>query len=131
MEQIISKFELEEDQISSLSNNTLGSKNKKSIKEKLRYEKDHSSKKSQSDWLTVEDVTLELKVSTSQVYQWIDKGMLDAFNVGTGSIRNNYRIRRNDLDRFLESKKVAPLPTRSRSAPTYCPRGRSEKKFLE
>ena len=69
---------------------------------------------SESDWLTVEDIAEELKTSKNVVYRSIRSGELEAVNiVGTnGRIaqRGHYRIRRSSLKKYLEAKKVKPLP---------------------
>ena len=67
-----------------------------------------------SDWLTVEDIAEELKISKNVVYRLIRNGELEAVNVvGTnGHIaqRGHYRIKRSRLNEYLEAKKVKPLP---------------------
>jgi excisionase family DNA binding protein len=75
--------------------------------------KETSSTKPASFYLTVEEIANELKISTSQVYLWIDSGKLEAFNLGNGSERNFYRIKRASLNRFIESKKVVLVPKKS------------------
>jgi excisionase family DNA binding protein len=67
-----------------------------------------------SDWLTVEDIAGELKISKNVVYRLIRNGELEAVNVvGTnGHIaqRGHYRIKRSSLNKYLEAKKVNPIP---------------------
>jgi len=67
-----------------------------------------------SDWLTVEDIAEELKISKNVVYRLIRNGELEAVNVvGTnGHIaqRGHYRIKRSSLNKYLEAKKVNPIP---------------------
>jgi len=67
-----------------------------------------------SDWLTVEDIAEELKISKNVVYRLIRNGELEAVNVvGTnGHIaqRGHYRIKRSSLNKYLEAKKVNPMP---------------------
>ena len=67
-----------------------------------------------SDWLTVEDIAEELKISKNVVYSLIRNGELEAVNVvGTnGHIaqRGHYRIKRSSLNKYLEAKKVKPIP---------------------
>ena len=69
---------------------------------------------SESDWLTVEDIAEELKISKNVVYRSIRSGELEAVNiVGTnGHIaqRGHYRIKRSSLKKYLEVKKVKALP---------------------
>jgi excisionase family DNA binding protein len=68
----------------------------------------------ESDWLTVEDIAKELKISKNVVYRLIRNGELEAVNVvGTnGHIaqRGHYRIKRSSLNKYLEAKKVNPMP---------------------
>ena len=67
-----------------------------------------------SDWLTVDEVAGELKISKSIVYRFIRHGELEAVDVvdtnGGISQKGHYRIRRSSLNEYLESKKVKPLP---------------------
>lgn len=79
-----------------------------------------------SDWLTVEDVAKELKISKSILYRLIRDGELEAVNVvhtnGKVPKKGHYRIKRENLNRYLKSKTVKPfsakLPTsRSRHFP--------------
>ena len=77
-----------------------------------------------SDWLTVEDIAEELKISKNVVYRLIRNGELEAVNVvGTnGHIaqRGHYRIKRSSLNKYLEAKKVKPL----HDEPVRAPRSR-------
>jgi excisionase family DNA binding protein len=52
--------------------------------------------------LTVEEVTRILKVHEETVRRWIRNGELPARLLG--SARGGYRIRRSDLDRFIDEK---------------------------
>ncbi len=52
-----------------------------------------------NDVLTIEDVAEILRVSTSTVRKLIDAGDLKAFKVG-----GQWRIRRSDLDRYIEKQ---------------------------
>lgn len=69
-----------------------------------------------SDWLTVDEVAAEMKLSKSIVYQLIRNGELEAVDLvnASGKIarKGHYRITRSSLNQFLESKKVKPLPNR-------------------
>lgn len=71
-------------------------------------------KSHESDWLTVEDIAEELKLSKNVVYRLIRNGELEAVNiVGTNSHiaqRGHYRIKRSSLNKYLEAKKVKPQP---------------------
>ena len=66
------------------------------------------------DWLTVEDVAKELKVSKSIIYQLIRNGELEALNIvnnnGKVAQKGHYRIKRKNLEYFIQSKTVHPLP---------------------
>lgn len=72
---------------------------------------------SASDWLTVNEIASELKVSKSIVYRLIRSGELEAVNIvkNNGKIaqKGHYRIKRSSLNRYLESKKVKPFPDKS------------------
>ena len=66
-----------------------------------------------SDWLTVEDVAQELKISKSIVYRLIRNGELEAVDLVVGDEgklpqKGHFRIRRSALDQFLEAKRVKP-----------------------
>lgn len=69
---------------------------------------------SASDWLTVDEVAKELKISKSIIYRLIRKGELEAVDLvdNKGKIvrKGHYRIMRSSLKQFLESKKVRSLP---------------------
>lgn len=49
---------------------------------------------------TTEEVAEQLKVTAKTVREWIGRGELEAIDLGQG-----YRIRRSDLEAFLESRK--------------------------
>jgi len=70
-----------------------------------------------SDWLTVNEIASELKISKTIVYRLIRNGELEAVNIvdANGHIaqRGHYRIKRSSLNQYLESKKVKPLPDNS------------------
>ena len=71
-----------------------------------------------SDWLTVDDISRELKISKSIVYRLIRLGELEAINLvindnGTAT-KGHYRIRKSALDQYLESKKVKTLPKQTK-----------------
>lgn len=53
-----------------------------------------------SQWLTVRDVATSLKVHEETVRRWIRRGDLVALDLG--GPRAGYRVRRSDLDRFIE-----------------------------
>jgi excisionase family DNA binding protein len=51
------------------------------------------------EWLTVDEVAEELRVHPDSVRRWIRAGELKAFGTST---RSGYRIRRSELERFIE-----------------------------
>ena len=71
---------------------------------------------SASDWLTVDEIAAELKVSKSIVYRLIHLGELEAVDIvvidddSEIAKKGHYRIKRSALNQYLESKKVKPLP---------------------
>ena len=73
-----------------------------------------------SDWLTVEDIAQELKISKSIVYRLIRNGELEAINLveknGNVAQKGHYRIKRSSLNEYIDSKKVKPFPDISSSA---------------
>jgi len=79
-----------------------------------------------SDWLTVDEIAAELKISKSIVYRLIRNGELEAVNIvvirDNGGIaqKGHYRIKRSALNHYLESKKVRLLPNQV----THHPRSR-------
>jgi len=65
------------------------------------------------EWLTVDDIAQELKISKSIVYRLIRNGELEAVDLvvsedGGLPQKGHYRIKRSALDRYLEAKKVKP-----------------------
>ena len=79
---------------------------------------------SSSEWLTVDDIAQELKISKSIVYRLIRNGELEAVDLVVGEDgglpqKGHYRIKRSALDRYLEAKKVKrPLHQPPRRAPS-------------
>ena len=71
-------------------------------------------KVTKSDWLIVDDIAKELRISKSIVYRLIRNGELEAINVveNNGKIaqKGHYRIKRTSLNQYIESKKVRPFP---------------------
>ena len=53
------------------------------------------------EWLSVEDIAKELNVPVDTVRGWIRSKKLAAYRPG-----REYRIRRTDLDRFLEESRT-------------------------
>lgn len=68
----------------------------------------------ESDWLTVEEVAKELKISKSIIYRLIHHGELEAIDIvetnGEIAKKGHYRIQQSSLNQYLESKKVRSLP---------------------
>jgi len=58
------------------------------------------------EWLTVEEIAKEYKISENTVRDWIHEGGLAYRNVGTQA-RPNYRVKRSDLDTFLDARTAA------------------------
>ena len=71
------------------------------------------------DWLKVEDVAKELKVSKSIIYQLIRNGELEAVNIvnndGEIAQKGHYRIKRKSLENYLQNKIVHPIPKPSKT----------------
>jgi excisionase family DNA binding protein len=70
-----------------------------------------------SDWLTVEEIAQELKLSKSIVYQLIRNGELEAVDLVVGNEggvhqKGHFRIRRSVLNQYLDAKRVKPLSHR-------------------
>jgi excisionase family DNA binding protein len=67
-----------------------------------------------SDWLTVNEIASELKISKTVVYRLIRHGELEAVNIvdSNGKIpqKGHYRIKRSSLNQYLEAKKVRQFP---------------------
>jgi predicted transcriptional regulator len=86
----------------------------------------NAKKNSGSNWLTVDDIAEELKISKSIVYRLIHHGKLKAVDIvdSNGEIakKGHYRIKRSSLNEYLEAKEVKafpnqPNPSRSRHFP--------------
>ena len=71
---------------------------------------DNARSASKDEWLTVEEVANELKLSKSIVYRIVRNGELEAVNLvetdGRTAQKGHYRINRRCLDSYLEEKKV-------------------------
>jgi len=57
------------------------------------------------EWLTVDEVAKELKVSRKQVYGWIHKDQLPAIRLGGGA----FRIERSDLNNWLTARHASAV----------------------
>lgn len=68
-----------------------------------------------SDWLTVEQVAEELKISKNVVYRLIRNGELEAINIvdtkGHVAQRGHYRINRADYQKYVAAKRVNSSPS--------------------
>jgi excisionase family DNA binding protein len=62
-----------------------------------------------SAWMTPPEIAKELRCRTSKPIRWIEAGELPAVNVSEGT-RPRYRVRRADLEAFLERRAVVPTP---------------------
>jgi excisionase family DNA binding protein len=88
---------------------------------------ENARKPPSSEWMTVEEVARELKVSKSIVYRIIRNGELSAVNIvdGNGRIarKGHYRVRRSSLDEYLTAKQVkSPQNQTAESRPRRYPR---------
>ncbi|NQV32544.1 MAG: helix-turn-helix domain-containing protein [Phycisphaeraceae bacterium] len=74
-----------------------------------------------SDWLTVDEIATELKISKSIVYRLIRQGEIEAINLVVNNngmaTKGHYRIRKSALNEYLESKKVKTLTKQSKHGP--------------
>lgn len=55
------------------------------------------------EWLSVDDIAKELNIHPDTVRGWIRDRKLKATKLG-----RDYRIKRVDLDRFLEERTISP-----------------------
>lgn len=53
------------------------------------------------EWLSVEDIAHILKMDEETVRRWIRNRQLKAYKFG-----RNFRIRRSDLDKFIEDRSL-------------------------
>jgi excisionase family DNA binding protein len=78
----------------------------------------HTTHRSQN-WLTVEEVADELRISRSIVYRLIRNGELEAINIveagGRYTRKGHYRIERKNLQNYLDSKKTSPTQRHSQN----------------
>ncbi len=58
------------------------------------------------EWLSPNDVARELSLHPNTVYKMIQKGELRSYNCSVDGKRNYYRIRRVDLDDYLDCRKL-------------------------
>ena len=56
-------------------------------------------------WLTTDEAAAYLKVHPETVRNWARKGVIPAAKLGN---RGGFRFRREDLDRFVESRRAPP-----------------------
>lgn len=62
-----------------------------------------NERRSVPEWLSVENTGRALGVGTQLVYRLINRGELVAYRIG-----RVYRVRRTDIDDYLESVRVQP-----------------------
>ena len=55
------------------------------------------------EWLTLQEIADELKLHIETVREWVRTKRLTAYRVG-----RDYRVKRSDLDRFLEERRTKP-----------------------
>ncbi|OLB53649.1 MAG: hypothetical protein AUF64_04010 [Chloroflexi bacterium 13_1_20CM_54_36] len=55
------------------------------------------------EWLTLQDIADELKLHIETVREWVRTKRLTAYRVG-----RDYRVKRADLDKFLEERRTKP-----------------------
>jgi excisionase family DNA binding protein len=55
------------------------------------------------EWLTLQDIADELKLHIETVREWVRTKRLAAYRVG-----RDYRVKRADLDKFLEERRTKP-----------------------
>ena len=67
----------------------------------LKYD---DSEESRHEWLSANGVAGELGLHINTVYRIIQKGELRSFNCSVEGKRNYYRIRREDLDDYLDGR---------------------------
>ena len=67
----------------------------------LQYD---DSEESRHEWLSANDVAGELGLHINTVYRIIQKGELRSFNCSVEGKRNYYRIRREDLQDYLNGR---------------------------
>ena len=67
-----------------------------------------------AQWLTVDDVAAELKLSKSIVYRIIRNGEMTAINVvetaGRMAQKGHYRVKREWLNKYIDQKTVVKIP---------------------
>lgn len=55
------------------------------------------------EWLNTEEAAKSLGITTRTLYRFIDRGEIDAYRFG-----RVFRLKRHDVDSFIESCKVEP-----------------------
>ena len=55
------------------------------------------------EWLTLQEIADELKLHIETVREWVRTKRLTAYRVG-----RDYRVKRADLDKFLEERRTKP-----------------------
>ena len=71
------------------------------------------------DWLTVDEIAQELRISKTIVYRLIRNGELEAIDIvnnnGEIALKGHYRIKRKSLGNYIQSKIVHPIPKPSKN----------------
>ena len=55
------------------------------------------------EWLTLQQIADELQLHIETVREWVRTKRLTAYRVG-----RDYRVKRTDLDKFLEERRTKP-----------------------
>jgi len=55
------------------------------------------------EWLTLQQIADELQLHIETVREWVRTKRLNAYRVG-----RDYRVKRADLDKFLEERRTKP-----------------------
>jgi excisionase family DNA binding protein len=64
---------------------------------------------SESDYVTAEHIAKVLDLNRRTVYRWVNSGLLPSIKLGAGH-SSAVRIKRSDLDEFLENARRNPTP---------------------
>ncbi len=65
-----------------------------------------------TEYLTVSDVAVELRVSGDTIYSLIHRGVLKGVNLAPGAKRGLFRIKREWLDEFIHNQQTMPAPVK-------------------
>ena len=70
----------------------------------------HSADAPAEEWLTSVQAIKHLNISSAFFRKAVDLGLLPAVNIGLGTKRREFRVRKSDLDRFM-SERAMPSPS--------------------